>query len=48
LDYLAFFWSSTENGSSNARGLSLFYGYDGVDRYNSSRRYGFSVRCLKD
>jgi uncharacterized protein (TIGR02145 family) len=48
LGYGAYFWSSSEGGSSNAWYRYLFYAIDGVFRNNSSRRYGFSVRCLKD
>ena len=44
----AFFWSSTEYGSSLAYGLGLRYGreYAGVN-YNSKGN-GFSVRCVKN
>lgn len=44
----AFFWSSSESGSSTAWRRALDSGSVGVDRYPSSKAYGFSVRCLKD
>ena len=46
-DY-AFFWSATENNTTNAwsRYLSI---YDGlVDRYSNGKSVGASVRCLRD
>ncbi|MBI4645588.1 MAG: immunoglobulin domain-containing protein [Bacteroidia bacterium] len=44
----SYFWSATENGSSEAwyRGL-IYYGAS-VNRYGTNEAYGFSVRCLKD
>lgn len=44
----AFFWTSSEDGLSNAIGRTLNYGTDGVYRGGGPRRSGFSVRCLKD
>jgi len=48
IDYLAYWWSSTETSSSEAwhRGLIFSYGYIVVDF--SLKRVGFSVRCIKD
>ncbi|MEE9432206.1 MAG: FISUMP domain-containing protein [Melioribacteraceae bacterium] len=42
-----YFWSSTENGG-HANYLSLSSNNDTVYLYNLNKRYGFSVRCLKD
>ena len=45
----AFFWSSTEYGNSSAYNMYLFYGRDDVYLcYESSKRVGYSVRCLQD
>ena len=48
IGYYAYFWSSSEYSSSTAwfRGLD----YDGSDVYRdvTSKRYGFSVRCVRD
>jgi len=46
IGYSGSWWSSIENDSNNAwfRSLSNFFGY--VNRYNSDKRNGFSVRCL--
>lgn len=44
----AFFWTKTKSDTANAwyRGLR-YYNYN-VDKYNYSKKGGFSVRCLKD
>ena len=43
------FWSSTEDGSSNAYLCLLYYCYSSVFYNCESRKdYGFSVRCLRD
>ena len=44
----AYFWSSTERDRDNAYRVYLYYinGNAGLNDYN--KRYGFSVRCLKD
>lgn len=44
----AYFWSSSENGTSYAWTRALEYNDDGVDRYYNSRRFGYSVRCQKN
>ena len=44
----AFFWSATENSSSNAWFRFLYYANGYVDRYNYSKTFGASVRCLRD
>jgi uncharacterized protein (TIGR02145 family) len=48
MGYNAYFWSSTESSSSYAwsRGLSCYNSQVGRD-YND-KRYGFSVRCVRD
>jgi uncharacterized protein (TIGR02145 family) len=45
---LGIWWSSAEYSSDDAWGRSLFYffGNVGVNDYN--KRYGFSIRCIKD
>jgi uncharacterized protein (TIGR02145 family) len=43
-----YWWSSTECSGTIALLRSLHYISDRVDRYNSHKTYGFSVRCLKD
>ncbi|MCP5062190.1 MAG: hypothetical protein GY936_06995, partial [Ignavibacteriae bacterium] len=47
IGYDAFFWSSTETGST-VDYMRLFYYDDNVYLSNTNKRYGFSVRCLKD
>ncbi|MCF0216239.1 MAG: fibrobacter succinogenes major paralogous domain-containing protein [Fibrobacteraceae bacterium] len=44
---IAFFWSSSEYGSAEASQWGFEYQYDSV-RYGNTKRYWFSVRCLKD
>ena len=46
--FSAFFWSSTENNTGNAfsRNLSNLYSY--LNRGNNGKRFGFSVRFVKD
>ena len=44
----AFFWSSTEYGSSRVYYMGLYYYHGYADLYHGSKYYGFSVRCLKD
>jgi len=46
-DY-GYFWSSSENSATYAWLRLLSYGNEDVSRYNGSKEYGFSVRCLKD
>jgi uncharacterized protein (TIGR02145 family) len=48
LTFSAYFWSSGEYNSDGAWGRHLYYFGDEVYRYNYSKSYGFSVRCLKD
>ena len=42
------FWSSAEDGSSNACLRGLGYDYGQVSRNYTNKNHGFSVRCLKD
>ena len=48
LGYDASFWSSSGDGLSYAWDRNLGNDYDGVDRGNFYRSYGFSVRCLRN
>jgi uncharacterized protein (TIGR02145 family) len=48
ISYNAFFWSATENGSSNAWYRFLYEFIGNVSRINSNRSVGASVRCLRD
>ena len=48
LGYNGYWWSSTEYSSTYAWRRGLYYGYENVDRYDSDKEYGFSVRCLRD
>ncbi len=41
-------WSSTESGTADAWLCTLNYSGVGSNRYNEYKRYGFSVRCLRD
>lgn len=43
-----FWWSTTENGSSNAWYRSLDYNNSGLNPANANKKSGFSVRCLKN
>ena len=44
--FSGYWWSSSPNGS-NAWFRVLYYD-ESVDRFSSSQRYGFSVRCVRD
>ena len=41
-------WSSTEGSTGNAWSRNLLNGDGDAYRYYSGKRYGFSVRCLRD
>jgi uncharacterized protein (TIGR02145 family) len=41
-------WSASESGAEYAWSRLLLNGIAGVFRYNDYKRYGFSVRCLRD
>ena len=44
----AYFWSSTQYSSNNAYYSSLGYNAASMERDNSSKSNGYSVRCLRD
>ncbi|MBK8802942.1 MAG: chitobiase/beta-hexosaminidase C-terminal domain-containing protein [Fibrobacteres bacterium] len=44
----AYFWSSSESRAGYARGIDLGSGFESLVRGDSFKKYGFSVRCLKD
>ncbi|OYT17433.1 MAG: hypothetical protein B7C24_02660 [Bacteroidetes bacterium 4572_77] len=48
LGYYGYWWSSTEDSGSSARSRRLGYDSNRVGRSNSSKTFGFSIRCLKD
>ena len=43
-----FWWCSTEYDTSHAWYRSMIYSFEEVFRYNHDKRFGFSVRCLRD
>jgi uncharacterized protein (TIGR02145 family) len=43
-----YWWSSTGSNTDGAWGRNLGSFYGGADRYSYDKRYGFSVRCLRD
>jgi uncharacterized protein (TIGR02145 family) len=43
-----YWWSFSQSDSTNAWLRSLDYDYYSVNRYNSLKRVGYSVRCLRD
>jgi len=44
----AYFWSSSENSSDDAWFRSLYTSYSNINRGSHNKRYGFSVRCVRD
>jgi len=48
MGYLAYFWSSTEGSSNYAWSRYLSCYSSQVYRYDYSKPYGFSVRCVRD
>jgi len=42
------FWSSTESDNNNGWYLSLYYSDAAVVIHNTSKKDGFSIRCIKD
>ena len=48
LDYVPYYWSSTEQDSLSANNLVLLYHDKDVSIKKSSKKYGYSVRCLKE
>ena len=50
-DYVGIYggwWSSTEYNSFYAWNRLLYYVISSVNRINDDKRFGFSVRCLRD
>lgn len=43
-----YWWSSTESDAASAWSRRVAYDYGSVDRGYGSKRYGFSVRCVRD
>jgi len=43
-----FWWSSTQDGASTAWYRSIIYAFENVCRSQHDKRFGFSVRCLRD
>jgi uncharacterized protein (TIGR02145 family) len=41
-------WASSDNFSNSAGGRNLYYKYTEVRRHTFNKKYGFSVRCLRD
>jgi uncharacterized protein (TIGR02145 family) len=41
-------WSSTESSTATAWFRTLYYGSGGSGRDDYDKRFGFSVRCLRD
>ncbi len=46
--YYTCFWSSTNNNSGNQWYTGLYYGNASLKTDYRSKKYGFSVRCIKD
>ncbi|MHC1702500.1 MAG: FISUMP domain-containing protein [Tenuifilaceae bacterium] len=43
-----FWWSSSEYGEKTALYRSIIYSYGNVMRYSHDKRFGFSVRCIRN
>lgn len=48
LEYIGYWWSSTEFNSSKAWNRNLAYDHDQINRDDSGKASGFSIRCIKD
>jgi len=48
MGFFGYFWSSAEYDSYDAWTRGLIYDISDVYRYNGSKQYGFSVRCIRD
>jgi uncharacterized protein (TIGR02145 family) len=48
MGYYGYFWTSTENGASNAWSRAMDSGFTGVHRNDLPRYYSLSVRCIKN
>jgi uncharacterized protein (TIGR02145 family) len=43
-----YWWSSTESSSINAFCRYMFYSFNNMNKSDSNKKNGFSVRCVKD
>jgi len=41
-------WSNTEKNTTDAWGYNLYYKVSSIDRDEGDKKYGLSIRCLKD
>jgi uncharacterized protein (TIGR02145 family) len=48
ISHYGIWWTSTEWSSTSAWYRDVYYGYNSVDRSNSNKRSGATIRCLKD
>ena len=48
LGYYTYFWTSAEQTNIRAIEYRLFYGSRDIGRYESNKKLGFSVRCIRD
>ncbi len=48
LGYYGYWWTSTENSTTNAINRYLFYDNSTIIGFSHLKEYGFSVRCVKD
>jgi uncharacterized protein (TIGR02145 family) len=48
IKYYGFWWTSTEWSSIGAWYRDIYHGYNYVDRSNSNKNSGATIRCLKD
>ena len=46
--YYGYWWSSTEASEANAMNRYMFYNTGNVIGFSHYKKYGFSVRCVKD
>ena len=46
--FTSYWWSSSENATNVAWYRSLCYDSGYADRYNILKRFGLSVRCIRD
>ncbi len=48
IGYFSYWWSASENITTDAWYRLIGYSGEDVHRYNGFKKYGYSVRCLKD
>ena len=48
IDQNSYWWSATESSFHSSYFRGLFHNEDGVSRFGSSKKTGFSVRCVRD